>query len=42
VATPAEAMRDGASYVVVGRQVTRSVDPALALAAIHDELQVHV
>jgi orotidine-5'-phosphate decarboxylase len=42
VATPFEAVRDGASYVVVGRQVTRSKDPAAALAAIHDELQVHV
>jgi len=42
VATPAEALRDGASYVVVGRQVTRAADPALALAAIHEELQVHV
>lgn len=42
VATPAEAVRDGASYVVVGRQVTRSADPAAALAAIHEELHVHV
>jgi orotidine-5'-phosphate decarboxylase len=42
VATPAEALRDGASYVVVGRQVTRATDPAAALAAIHEELHVHV
>jgi orotidine-5'-phosphate decarboxylase len=38
VATPAEAVRDGADYVVVGRQVTRASDPAAALAAIHAEL----
>jgi orotidine-5'-phosphate decarboxylase len=38
VATPAEALRDGADYIVVGRQVTRSTDPAAALAAIHQEL----
>lgn len=28
VATPAEAILDGASYLVIGRQVTRSADPA--------------
>ena len=28
VATPAEAMRDGADYVVMGRQITRAADPA--------------
>jgi orotidine-5'-phosphate decarboxylase len=38
VATPAEAVRDGADYVVIGREVTRAVDPAAALAAIHEEL----
>jgi orotidine-5'-phosphate decarboxylase len=38
VATPAEAVHDGADYVVIGRQVTRSEDPAAALAAIHSEL----
>ncbi|MDE3194735.1 MAG: orotidine-5'-phosphate decarboxylase [Acidobacteriota bacterium] len=38
VATPAEAIRNGADYIVVGRQVTRSADPAAALAAIHEEL----
>ena len=27
VATPAEAMRDGASYLVIGRQVTRAANP---------------
>jgi orotidine-5'-phosphate decarboxylase len=38
VATPAEAMRDGADYLVIGRQVTRAADPRAALAAIHAEL----
>ncbi len=28
VATPAEALRDGANYLVIGRQITRSADPA--------------
>ena len=28
VATPAEAIRDGADYVVMGRQITRAADPA--------------
>src|ERR1700733_3143432 len=37
VAPPAEAIRNGADYVVIGRQVTRAVDPAGALAAIHAE-----
>src|SRR5579871_6086805 len=34
VATPAEAVRDGADYVVIGRQVTRAADPRTALDAI--------
>jgi orotidine-5'-phosphate decarboxylase len=38
VATPAEAVRDGDDYVVVGREVTRSADPSAALAAIRAEL----
>jgi len=28
VATPAEAIRDGANYLVIGRQITRAADPA--------------
>jgi orotidine-5'-phosphate decarboxylase len=28
IATPAEAIRDGADYVVIGRQITRAADPA--------------
>jgi orotidine-5'-phosphate decarboxylase len=39
VATPDEAVRDGASYVVIGREVTRAADPPAALANIHAGLQ---
>jgi orotidine-5'-phosphate decarboxylase len=42
VATPAEAVRDGASYIVIGRQVTRAEDPAAALAEIHAELSAEL
>jgi orotidine-5'-phosphate decarboxylase len=38
VATPAQAVRDGASHVVIGRQVTRATDPVAALAAIREEI----
>jgi orotidine-5'-phosphate decarboxylase len=38
VATPAEAVSNGADYVVVGREVTRSADPPAALAVIHADL----
>lgn len=38
VATPAEARRDGASHLVIGRQVTRSADPAAALRTIRAEI----
>ncbi len=38
VATPAEAIRDGAVDLVIGRQVTRAADPVAAVAAIRDEL----
>ena len=31
VATPAEAIRDGANYLVIGRQVTRAQNPAAAV-----------
>jgi orotidine-5'-phosphate decarboxylase len=40
VATPAEAVQGGATYIVVGRQVSRAADPAAALAAIHTELRL--
>jgi orotidine-5'-phosphate decarboxylase len=38
VATPAEAMRDGADYLVIGRQITRSPDPAAEAMRILDEI----
>ena len=38
VATPAEAIRAGASMLVVGRPITRAVDPAQAAQAILDEM----
>lgn len=34
VATPAEAIRRGADYLVIGRPITRAKDPAAAAAAI--------
>src|SRR5207247_9299085 len=38
VATPAEALRAGANYVVMGRQITRAVDPAAELARVLEEI----
>jgi orotidine-5'-phosphate decarboxylase len=38
VATPAEAIRDGASHLVIGRQVTRASDPAAAIRQIRAEI----
>ncbi len=38
VATPAEAIRDGASHLVIGRQVTRAADPAAALRQLRAEI----
>lgn len=38
VATPAEALRDGASYLVVGRPITQAADPAVAAEAIVREM----
>jgi len=34
IATPADALRDGASYLVVGRPITQAHDPSQAAAAI--------
>lgn len=38
VATPVEAMASGSSYLVIGRPITGSENPALALQAINSEL----
>lgn len=38
VATPAQAIRDGADVLVIGRAVTNSDDPASAAAGIADEV----
>jgi orotidine-5'-phosphate decarboxylase len=38
VATPAEALRDGADYLVIGRQVTRAADPAAEVSRILAEI----
>lgn len=38
VATPAEALRNGADYVVIGRQVTRAPDPRAELLRILEEI----
>ena len=37
-ATPLEAVRDGADYLVIGRQITRAADPAGEAARILDEI----
>lgn len=38
IATPAQALRDGASYLVVGRPITQSPNPAKAATAILEEM----
>jgi orotidine-5'-phosphate decarboxylase len=38
VATPAEAIRNGADYLVIGRQVTRASNPQAACQEILGEL----
>ena len=38
VATPVEAIRDGADYLVMGRRITRAVDPAGELARVLEEI----
>jgi len=38
VATPAEALRSGATYFVIGRQVTRAADPAAAVEHLIEEI----
>lgn len=39
VATPTSAIRDGASLLVVGRPITQAADPAMAAAAILNEIE---
>jgi orotidine-5'-phosphate decarboxylase len=38
VATPAEAVRLGADYLVIGRSVTAAADPAAAMRAVLDDI----
>ena len=38
VATPAEAIRDGANYLVMGRQITRAADPAAEVVRVLEEI----
>lgn len=38
VMTPAEALRAGANYLVIGRPITQSLDPLQALQAIRQEI----
>ena len=39
VATPAEAIRNGADYLVIGRQITRAADPAAEAARVLEEVE---
>ncbi len=38
VATPAEALRNGANFVVIGRQITRAADPAVEAVRVLEEI----
>ncbi len=38
IATPAQAIADGATYLVIGRQITRAVDPKAEALAILSEI----
>lgn len=40
VATPAEAMKNGATFLVVGRPITKAPDPAAAVEAIVQEMEM--
>jgi orotidine-5'-phosphate decarboxylase len=39
VATPAQAIADGADYLVIGRQITRSSDPRAEFLKICEEIE---
>jgi orotidine-5'-phosphate decarboxylase len=39
VLTPSEALRQGSSYLVIGRPVTQAGDPLVALNRIHAEIR---
>ena len=39
VATPGQAAKDGASFLVIGRSVTRSDDPVATLKRIEEEIR---
>jgi orotidine-5'-phosphate decarboxylase len=39
VATPADAVRSGADYLVIGRPITEATDPAAVLAAVLEEIE---
>jgi orotidine-5'-phosphate decarboxylase len=39
VATPAQAVSDGANYLVIGRQITRAADPRAEMRRISEELR---
>ena len=40
ISTPAEALRAGADYLVMGRQITRAADPAAEFARVQEEISV--
>lgn len=40
VVTPADAIRMGADYLVIGRSITQSVDPVATLHKIHNDLNI--
>jgi len=39
VATPGEAIRNGANYLVMGRQITRAADPKSEAARVLEEIE---
>jgi orotidine-5'-phosphate decarboxylase len=39
VATPADAVRDGATHLVVGRPILAAADPVMAAKAIRAEME---